>query len=354
MDTNRQVSIDISASTIVKILVVLLLVLFVNSIRDVLLLVFISLVLAAAIDPSITALERRGVPRGFGVAIIYIVLLAVVSLVIVLLIPVLIEQTQQFAKQVPSLYNQLFSAFQSVSDSAVVSGLQRALESFSQSLGNITSGFFSHVFGFFGGLFAFFGVLVMTFYLTMEEKGMKKVALDMAPVRYRPYLTKLFNRIEERLGRWLRGQLLLGFIIFLLTLIGLWILRVDYLFVLALIAGISELVPAVGPFIGAIPAVLVALSGGALSGHPIDAVWVMLLYVVIQQLENHLIVPRVMASATGLNPVLVIIALLVGAKLAGLVGVILAVPTMIIITTFLEDFLEEREQDNNRLETDTP
>lgn len=354
MDSQRQVTFDISTSTILKILAFILAAVFVNSIRDVLLLVFISLVLAAAIDPSITLLERRGVPRGFGVAIIYILLLAVLSLVVVLLIPVLVTQTEQFARQVPVLYNKVFSAFQSVSDTAVISSLQQALESFSQSLGNVTSGFFSRVFGFFGGLFAFFGVLVMTFYLTMEEKGMKRLAMDLAPVRYRPYLTKLFHRIEDRLGRWLRGQLLLGLIIFALTLVGLLILRVDYPFVLALIAGISELVPAVGPLIGAIPAVLVALSGGALSGHPLDAIWVAVLYIVIQQLENHLIVPRVMASATGLNPVIVIIALLVGAKLAGIIGVMLAVPTMIIITTFLEDFLEEREQQNNRLETDQP
>jgi len=348
---HRPLTIDISTSTIVKVLFFVLGLWFVASISDVLFLVFIALVLAAAIDPSITTLERRGIPRGFGLAIIYIVLIAMVSLIVVLLIPLLIAQLEQFARQIPLLYERAFSAFQSISDTTVISSLQRGLETMTNSLASFTSGVFSKVFGFFGGLFAFFGVLVMTFYMTMEEKGMKRIAVDLAPVKYRPYLAQLFHRIEERLGGWLRGQLLLGGIIFVLTFIGLLILRVDFPFVLALIAGVTELVPAVGPFIGAIPAVLVALSGGALTGNPIDAVWVALLYLGIQQLENHIIVPRVMAKTTGLNPVMVIIALLVGAKLGGITGVILAVPTMIIIMTFLEDFLEEREKDGNRLET---
>lgn len=348
----RHFSIDISTQTIVKILVIVLGLMFVNSIKDVIFLVFISLVLAAAIDPSVTALERRGIPRGFGLAIIYIFLIAMVSLIVVLLIPVVVTQLEQFARQVPALYERAFSAFQTVRDTAIVSSLQKALESITQSLGNLTSGFFSRIFGFFGGLFAFFAVLVMTFYMTMEEKGMKRIAIDLSPVKYRPYLTQLFSRIEDRLGRWLRGQLLLGLIIFLMTLIGLLILRVDYALVLALIAGVTELVPAVGPFIGAIPAVLVALSGGALTGRPIDAVWVVILYIVIQQFENNLIVPKVMSKATGLNPVIVLVALLVGARLAGVGGVLLAVPTVIIIMTFLEDFIEEREHELNRLETD--
>ncbi len=350
--SRRPLAIEISMQTMLKVLVIVFGVLFVRSIADILFLVFISLVLAAAIDPSITALERRGIPRGFGLAIIYILLLAVVTLVIMLIVPIVVSQLEQFARQIPTLYDRAFSAFKSVEDTTIVNSLQKGLETVTQSLGNLTSGLFSRVFGFFGGLFAFFGVIVMTFYMTMEEKGMKRIAVDLAPVKYRPYLVQLFNRIEERLGMWLRGQLLLGFIIFAVTLVGLLIMRVDYAFVLALIAGITELIPAVGPFIGAIPAILVALSGGAWNGDPIFAVWVMLMYVGIQQLENHFLVPRVMSKTTGLNPVLVIVALLVGAKLAGVAGVILAVPTMIIVTTFLEDFLQEREDKDNRLEVD--
>jgi predicted PurR-regulated permease PerM len=147
------------------------------------------------------------------------------------------------------------------------------------------------------------------------------------------------------LGDWLRGQLILGLIIGTLTLIGLLAFKVEFAVVLALIAGLTELIPIIGPFIGAIPAVIVAFSQD-----PVLALIVMGLYIVIQQLENNLIVPRVMSKATGLNPVIVIVSILVGGKVAGITGVILAVPTMIIITTFLEDFLEEKKADDMRLE----
>ncbi len=338
-------SFDLSTLSILKIILILLAVGFLFLIRDVLLLVFVALVLAAAIDPSITALERRGIPRGAGIAIIYLGILAIISLIVVLFVPLIVDQLTQFTKAFPNLYEKGLSVFQQFQDNSTFDSFRSALENLAQGLSNLTQGIFSQVFGFFGGLFSFIGVLVLTFYMTMEEKGMKRIAVDLSPARHRPYLTQLFNRIENRLGSWLRGQLTLGLIIATMTYLGLTLLGVKYALVLALIAGVTELIPIVGPFIGAIPAVIVALSM-----NPFLALWVLILYIVIQQLENNLIVPKVMSHATGINPVIVIIGILVGAKVANLAGVILAVPTIIIITTFLEDFLEERKSEDLRLE----
>lgn len=332
-------------NTFLKLLLIVLAVAFVYQIRDVLIVIFVALVLAAAIDPWITALERRGVPRGVGIAIIFISLIAFISLVLIALVPLLADQLTQFVNAFPDLYAKGFSLIQGVKDQTILDGLQKGVESLNSAVGQLTQGFFSGVVGFFGGVFTFISIFVLTFYLTMEEQGMKRLAVDLAPAKYRPYLSKLFHRIEERLGHWLRGQLFLGLIIATVTYIGLSILGVKYALVLALIAGITELLPAIGPFIGAIPAIIVALSQ-----QPILAVWVTGMYLVIQQLENHLIVPKVMSKAAGLNPVIVIISLLVGAKLAGMIGIILAVPTVIIISTFLEDFLEEKKDADEQLE----
>lgn len=338
-------TITLSTNTFLKLVLIALAVAFVYQIRDVLIVIFVALVLAAAIDPWITALERRGVPRGVGIAIIFISLIAFISLVLIALVPLVADQFTQFVNAFPELYAKGFSLIQGVKDQNIIDGLQKGVDSLNAAAGQITQGFFTGIVGFFGGVFTFISIFVLTFYLTMEEQGMKRLAVDLAPTKYRPYLSKLFHRIEERLGSWLRGQLLLGLIIGTTTYIGLTILGVEYALVLALIAGITELLPAIGPFIGAIPAIIVALSQ-----QPILAVWVAGLYLVIQQLENHLIVPKVMSRATGLNPVIVIIALLVGAKVAGMIGVILAVPTVIIISTFLEDFLEEKKEENEQLE----
>lgn len=349
MPERQHVSVTISTQTMVKVLLIILGIFFLNVIRDVLLLVFIALVLAAALDPSITALERRGIPRGFGIAILYVALLGFLSVVVILFIPLVVTQLDQLSRSLPTLYEKTFSYLLNLQDTSLVNGLKDGLQSIAQSLGNMTSGLFSKIFSFFGGIFAFVGILVMTFYLTLEEKGMKRIAIDLAPVKYRTYLIKLFSRIEERLGMWLRGQLLLGLIIFLLTWAGLTALGVPYALVLALIAGITELVPVVGPIIGAIPAVIVAFSQ-----NPTLGLAVLVLYLVIQQLENHLIVPRVMSATTGLNPVIVIVALLIGAKVAGIVGVILSVPTTLILTTFLDDFLQEKQAEEHRLEPMPP
>lgn len=341
----EQKTVTLSMNTFLKLLLIVLAVAFVYQIRDVLIVIFVALVLAAAIDPWITALERRGIPRGVGIAIIFISLIAFISLVLIALVPLLADQLTQFVNAFPDLYAKGFSLIQGVKDQTILDGLQKGVESLNSAVGQLTQGFFSGVVGFFGGVFTFISIFVLTFYLTMEEQGMKRLAVDLAPAKYRPYLSKLFHRIEERLGHWLRGQLFLGLIIATVTYIGLSIIGIKYALVLALIAGITELLPAIGPFIGAIPAIIVALSQ-----QPILAVWVAGMYLVIQQLENHFIVPKVMSKASGLNPVIVIISLLVGAKVAGMIGVILAVPTVIIITTFLEDFLEEKKEADEQLE----
>lgn len=342
---NQSQTINISTNTIIKVVVVALALFFIYTVREVAIIVFVALVLAAAIDPSITTLERRGVPRNFGIAIIFISILAVITLILLLLVPLVIDQLEQLTKTLPDLIQKASNVFRNSQESALVQNLQQGLSSFTATFGNLSRGVFSGVVGFFGGLFSLIGILVLTFYLTMEEKGLRHVAYDIAPVKYRPYMAQLFNRVEERLGRWLRGQLTLGLIIAVMTFVGLTILKVKFALVLALIAGVTELVPIVGPLIGAVPAIIVAMSQ-----NPILGLWVAGLYLIIQQTENHFIVPRVMSKAAGLNPVIVIVALLVGAKIAGLVGVILSVPTIIIINCFLEDFMQEKRAEDVKLE----
>lgn len=337
-------SFDISTLTVLKIFALILAFFFLYTVREVLLIVFVALVLAAAIDPSITLMERRGIPRGVGIALIYIGMVALLSLIVVLFVPLVTTQLTQFINAFPAIYAKGFSAFQDLQGGAAVESLQKGLGSINEAIAKATQGFFTGVVGFFGGLISVISILVLTFYMTMEEKGMKRLAIDLSPVKHRPYLSQLFNRIEERLGSWLRGQLFLGLIIAVLTYIGLTIFHVKFAIVLALFAGLTELLPIIGPLIGAIPAVLVALSTSGVLGLEVAG-----LYIVIQQLENHIIVPRVVSQATGLNPVIVILAVMTGGKIAGITGVILAVPTMIIITTFLEDFLEEKKNDDARL-----
>ena len=184
----------------------------------------------------------------------------------------------------------------------------------------------------FGNLVSFIIVLVLTFYLLVQEGAIKRTVLLFTPPSSQGYLSDLIDRMQLRLGHWLRGVLLLGLIVGGLTLVGLRILNVRYFLVLALVAGILELIPYVGPALAAIPAVFFGATESLWKG-----VAVLILYWLIQQLENHLIVPKVMAKAVGLNPLVVIVVILVGAKLAGFVGVLVAVPTTAALSVWLKD-----------------
>ena len=177
--------------------------------------------------------------------------------------------------------------------------------------------------------------MVLTFYLTVEEHALKRMLRSLVPVRYQPYITHLVNRIQEKIGMWLRGQLILSLIIFLLSWFGLTILGVKYALVLAIFSGLTELVPYLGPFIGAIPAVFIALTQS-----PALALGVIVVYLIIQQLENNVIVPKVMQRAVGLNPIITIIAMMIGFKLAGILGIIIAVPVATALSIVLNDFIE--------------
>jgi predicted PurR-regulated permease PerM len=199
----------------------------------------------------------------------------------------------------------------------------------------------------FGGVASFITVLVIVFYMTVEQNGTKKFIQSIAPIKYQPYLLQLIAKIQNKMGSWLRGQLLLSLIIGITTYIGLSILHVKYAMLLAILAGVFEIIPFIGPILAAIPAVFFAATDSTIRAF-ITAGF----YVVVQQLENNLLVPKVMQQTVGLNPLVVLIAVLIGARIAGFLGVVLAVPIAAILAIFMRDVLEDRRTKDVKLETD--
>jgi len=181
-------------------------------------------------------------------------------------------------------------------------------------------------------------ILVISFYLTVQEKGVKRFIMSLTPAKHQSYLSSLIERIQRKMGGWLRGQLLLMLIVGILTYIALRLIGLKYALVLALIAGILEIVPYIGPIISAIPAVILGFVQS-----PFLALLVIILYILIQQIESQIIAPQVMRRAVGLNPIITIIAILIGAKLAGILGIILAVPITAALAEFLKDVYQRRE-----------
>lgn len=342
------VTVDISTKTLAKLLIILLVLLFFYVIRDIMLIVFISIVFAAAVDPWIDKLERLKIPRAVGILTIYLIVLAIVVTSIGLLVPPISEQVRAISRDFPEYYDRLMSAFTAVQEYSQKYGVENSvkdsLESLTGVLTQLTGGIFSASSKIFGGFISLFGILVLTFYMTVEESGMKKFFRAIAPSKYQPYVMQKASQIQTKMGLWLRGQIILSVAIFAITFIGLTILRVDYALVFALFAGLTEFIPYAGPLIGAVPAVLLTLAHD-----PVKAIGVVILYIVIQQLENHLLVPKVMQKTVGLNPIVVIIVMLIGAKIAGVIGLLLAVPATTIVKIFISDFFLERQKESNEL-----
>lgn len=345
----RSISVSISTATMLRVVVVVLLLAFAYTIREVFVLLLVTVVMATALDPWVDWLQARKIPRPLGLIIIYLLLFGTISLIVALLIPALINQVSELTQNFPNIYQNFVDQFSGVRNFADRVGLQENISSILQSLqGSITgtgSGVVSAVNSFAGGVISFFAVLVMTYYMVTEESGMKKVFRSLAPLKYQPYLHELITKIQEKLGGWLRGQLLLLLIVAIMSYIGLEILGVKYALVLALFAGLMEFVPIIGSTIAMIPAAFIALTQS-----PTKGLLVVFLFIVVQQLENNFIVPRVMKSTTGIHSVVTIIVLLVGAKLAGLLGIVLAIPVTLIVTTVYQDLFGKKRTAELQLE----
>ncbi|MFZ6036313.1 MAG: AI-2E family transporter [Patescibacteria group bacterium] len=347
----KNLTINISTTTIFKVFLIVGILAILYLLRDVLMIIVVSAILASALNPWVNSLRRRGIPRIVATLFIYVLFFGSFTIVLMLLVPPIATQITDIAQHFPEYYNNVISNFQQFQDFSlqqkVLGNLDNIIQSIESNLGKTSSGIFNAVGTVFGGFFAFIGVVVITFYMLLEDSALKAFIRSVTPVKYQPYVFQLVNRSQDRLRMWLKGQLILSVIIGVLTYIGLTSLGVEYALVLALWAALTEFIPYLGPLLGAIPAVFIALT----TGNFVQALAVVVLYIIVQQLENHLIVPKVMQKAVGMNPLVVIILMLIGAKLAGIVGLLLAVPFGLIVKSFAEDFMTSKEEREATLES---
>lgn len=326
---------DISTATLLRVVSCILLLFLLYLIRDVLMILFISLILASAVDAPVDWLEKRKIPRVVGILSLYVVLFSILALLFVLFVPILTEQTQQFITTFPYYWNGFISSFEYLKVHYGFSG--EAIETFRKFTVGLASqggnGLFSFLSGILGGIFSSMLILVLTFYMVVEEDAVKKTLRFLAPQRYQTSLTKLLYQMQRKIGTWLWGQILLSLIVGVLSYIGLVALEMPYAFVLSIIVAIAELIPYIGPILASIPAIILAFTIS-----PLLALSVIILYIVIQQLENNILVPKVMEKTVGLNPIVSLAAVLIGARLGGIIGAFLALPVATAFSVIM-DFL---------------
>lgn len=347
MNPSARHVVDVPFGTLVRVAVVAAGAWFLWFIRDILLLLLVSVLIASALEPVVSALGRLRVPRALSVLIVAILLIGIIGGIGTLLVPPLIAEVQSLARELPHRYRQLEAL---LGGAGAFLGTPEAIAALQESLGNIgnvlartSGGFFATTKSVFGSVFAVILTFVVSFYLVVARNGLITFLRSVVPQRNQSSVLRLVERAQEKIGRWVIAQLVLGVIVGLVTFVGLWGLGVPYALALALLAGFLELIPVLGPILAAIPAVFLGFTKSALIG-----VLVLVLYVVIQQLENHLLVPNIMRRVIGLHPLTTIIAVLIGAKLAGLLGILLAVPVATIVSVFFRDLMPSREAGEER------
>ena len=303
---------------------------FLFAIKDVLIGLFISIIIATALNPIISKLEKFKIPRAFGIMIVYITIVSSVFYLASAIIPPLIEQTANLAESLP------LDAFTGLIDDFEVS--LENLNTITSQLGSVTP-VLKILSSTFSSLITFTTFAVITFYFLMERGNLHKYLVDLYGDDNITELRaeKLVNTVEMKIGQWVRGQIGLMVIVGLLTYLGLRLLNIPFALPLAIFAGVLEIIPNIGPTVAALPAIAVPLLYG---GNPAMTVFVVALYVLIQQVENNVIVPRIMRSAVGVHPILTILLIVIGLKLAGVGGAILAVPFYLVAKVVYTDVIK--------------
>lgn len=315
-------------------------------VRHVLLLLYVSGLLAIGFSPIVRLIERQHVlsigsrrfPRWLAILALYLAILGTFALVLTLVLPPLVDQAHAFWDAKDEMFEKaqqfLIAKGFMREPITLTEAVQRAPGAGgSEAIGRTV---ISAAAGVAGGIFGLLTILIITFYLLVEAGTLRRFLLQLFPVRNRARVDVASRAITEKVSAWLGGQLLLAGIIGSTSALGLWLLGIPFFYVLALISGIGEMIPIVGPVLAAIPAIAVAASVSLKK-----VVLVIVFFVVQQQIENHVLVPKVMERQVGVSAVTVIIALLIGGNLLGIPGAILAVPTAAILQVLFTEWRRE-------------
>lgn len=337
MDNNKQVTIDISVKTVLKIVLVFLILVFLYLTRSVVAIFIISIIFSSIMIPAVDYLKKRKIPRTLSVAVIYLIILCFLTLAIYLIIPIVSTQVSGLVANLSEFFNKFFNSWGSslgFQNKDLFVYIQKALESFSNQFSSLTQNIYNLTVKVIGGIATLTIILVLSFYLTIEKNASTRLVQLFTPKTKQQKLVNLIHKAQSKMGLWVGGQLIMSLLVFVLSFIVFFMLRLPNAFTLALIMGILEIIPYFGPLIGGTAAALVAFSQSFWLG-----IIIIITVILIQQAENHIFMPNVMKKVTGLSPVIVILAILIGLELFGLLGIIIAVPVATGLAVVLPEFV---------------
>lgn len=317
--------IEVSHKTIIFVVLLLLSLGLVFILRDLILELFVALLLMTILSPMVETLSKYKIPRPLSVLFTYILVVGSLVGVFSLIIPTVIEQTESFINVLPTYLANIGIT------SAISSGVLNALIS---NAGSAPSAIFRFTFSIVNNIVAILAVLVFAFYMLVSRDKLEDQLGFFFGEEKKKELGDIIDRLEKKLGGWARGELILMFAIGLATYIGLSLIGIPYALPLAILGGILEIVPILGSILAAIPSILIGVGISPLTGVGVAA-----LTFLIHQLEGYVLVPKIMEKSVGVSPLVTLISLAVGARLAGIVGAIISVPVVITLQILAKKYL---------------
>ncbi|MEX2144899.1 MAG: AI-2E family transporter [Candidatus Spechtbacterales bacterium] len=327
---------EITTGTIVKAIGLIVAVFLFLKIWQVVASLFMAVVIAAALEPTLNWLERKKIPRIISVPFLYLVSLGAFLGVFYAILPSLFNEIYLLSQSLPGQYENFVQEF--IHSGAfdglgfLIPALDQLVVSLQDQLGQLIPNLFNFITAIFGGLISFLLIIVFSFYFSLSKNDSEKAIIFITPERHREYVSDLFKRMQKRTGRWLQAMFILATLMGVSTFAIMYLLGVKFALTLGLAAGLLEIVPYVGPFLAGLLIFSVASTESLALGF-----LAVLLFLLLQQLEQILIIPSVMSRAIGISPVAVLVAVLIGARLAGFWGVILAIPLTAALAEFARD-----------------
>ncbi|MCC2631217.1 MAG: hypothetical protein K0S38_1026 [Candidatus Paceibacter sp.] len=344
-ESTKHISISISTKTVIRVLVILAAAGIALYLLDVILILLTAIVIASAIEPGIRWFQRKSVPRVPATIIIYSLLAIVIIAAFYFILPTFLKELVDFVRILPEKITAVNVTTEGNDFLKAVEGLgaQESIGNVVQSISNTLSTSSDNVLGtlsaIFGGVTSFLLIFVLSFYFTVREGGIEDFLKLITPFRHESYVIELWKRSQAKIGRWMQGQLILALIVGVLVFIGLSILGVKNALFLAFISTMFEIIPIFGPIIAAVPGILIAFTQGGFTFGLIVAI----MYIIVQQIESNVIYPLIAKKVLDVPPIIVIIALVVGGKLGGFLGILLSVPLAAALTEYMGDLIKNRD-----------
>lgn len=349
MAQTHKYKIDIALTTLFKVIGVILLVALFFKVWEIMISLFLAVVIAAALEPALRWFEAHKLPRIIMVPTIYLLATAIIFGIFYAILPTLFNEVFTLSQDLPERYsNFVHGGLGGAIDSGgfLAPALDEVLDNLQQTIGNFVPDIFKFLTAIFGGILSFFLVVIFSFYLSLRRNDIEKSILALTPLRKQERVKDLIRRIQRRTGRWLQATFVLATFMGVTVFLILSLLGVKYALIIGLLAGFLELIPYVGPFVAGISIFAIASTQSLVLG--LMAVGI---YILLQQFEQAFIIPTVMSRVVGLNPLAILLAVLIGAQLAGFWGIIVAIP---FIATLREVFKDVRKHSKNKLLKERP